>query len=59
MLYEVITKGPDVPAYPVYAVSKHGNIFDAMKSHWDFDAVPWVAGKHFTAPTCATCHVSP
>jgi len=51
-------KGPDVPAYPVYAVSKHGNIFDAMKSHWDFDAVPWVAGKHFTAPTCATCHVS-
>lgn len=51
-------KGPDVPAYPVYAVSKHGNIFESMKSHWDFTAVPWVAGKHFTAPTCATCHVS-
>ncbi|MEW6352314.1 MAG: multiheme c-type cytochrome [Thermodesulfobacteriota bacterium] len=23
-------KGPDVPAYPVYGVSKHGNLFSAM-----------------------------
>ncbi|MHB8765181.1 MAG: multiheme c-type cytochrome [Deferrisomatales bacterium] len=51
-------KGPDVPAYPVYMVSKHGNIYDALEAKWDFDAVPWVPGKHFTAPTCAACHVS-
>jgi hypothetical protein len=51
-------KGPDVPAYPVYLVSKHGNIFSSLHKQWDFDAVPWTAGKDFTAPTCATCHVS-
>ncbi len=51
-------KGPDVPAYRVYMVSKHGNIFSSLQHSWDFNAVPWVVGKHFTAPTCATCHVS-
>jgi len=51
-------KGPDVPAYKVYSVSKHGNIFAAMGSQWTYDAVPWTLGKDFTAPTCAVCHVS-
>jgi len=53
-------KGPDVPAYKVYTVSKHGNIFSAMGKDktWDFDNVPWTVGKDFTAPTCAVCHVS-
>lgn len=51
-------KGPDVPAYKIYSVSKHGNIFSAMGKEWNLDAVPWTAGKDFTAPTCATCHVS-
>jgi hypothetical protein len=53
-------KGPDVPAYKVYSVSKHGNIFQALGGgkDWDFDAVPWVLGEDFTAPTCAGCHVS-
>jgi len=53
-------KGPDVPAYKVYKVSKHANIVDSL-SHgkdWDFTAVPWTAGEDFTAPTCATCHIS-
>jgi hypothetical protein len=50
--------GPDVPAYKVYAASKHGNIFSAMHKNWDFNAVPWTIGKDFTAPTCAACHVS-
>jgi hypothetical protein len=49
---------PDVPAYNVYMESKHGNIFAADKEKWDFNAVPWKLGKDFTAPTCATCHVS-
>ena len=50
--------GPDVPAFKVYAASKHGNIFSAMHKSWNFNAVPWTIGKDFTAPTCATCHVS-
>ena len=50
--------GPDVPAFKVYAASKHGNIFAAMHSSWNFQAVPWTIGKDFTAPTCATCHIS-
>lgn len=50
--------GPDVPAFKVYAASKHGNIFSSLNSSWDFKAVPWTIGQDFTAPTCATCHVS-
>ena len=50
--------GPDVPAFKVYSASKHGNIFAAMEKSWDFTAVPWTIGKDFTAPTCASCHIS-
>ena len=50
--------GPDVPAYKVYSASKHGNLYSAMHTSWDFKAVPWMIGKDFTAPTCATCHIS-
>ena len=50
--------GPDVPAFKVYAASKHGNIHSAMNKSWDFNAVPWTIGEDFTAPTCATCHIS-
>jgi hydroxylamine dehydrogenase len=51
-------KGPDVPAYKVYEVSKHGNVYSSLGREWNFDAVPWSIGKDLTAPTCATCHVS-
>lgn len=51
-------KGPDVPAYKVYMVSKHGNVFSSKERGWNFDAVPWTVGKDFTAPTCAVCHLS-
>ena len=51
-------KGPDVPAYKVYEVSKHGNIHSTLGKGWNFNAIPWTVGKDFTAPTCATCHVS-
>jgi len=51
-------KGPDVPAYKVYSVSKHGNIYSGVGKAWDYKAVPWTVGKDFTAPTCAVCHVS-
>lgn len=50
--------GPDVPAYKVWAASKHGNIEAALGHGWNFTAVPWTMGKDFTAPTCAACHVS-
>lgn len=51
-------KGPDVPAYQVYHVSKHGNIYFSVGKQWDFEAVPWQIGEDFTAPTCAACHIS-
>jgi hydroxylamine dehydrogenase len=51
-------KGPDVPGYKVYQVSKHGNIYQAMSKDWNMEAIPWTLGKDFTAPTCATCHIS-
>ncbi len=51
-------KGPDVPAYPVYQVSKHGNIYYSLGKEWEFKSVPWKVGTDFTAPTCATCHMS-
>ncbi len=51
-------KGPDVPAYKAYDVSKHGNLFSALKGEWDFQKVPWTLGEDFSAPTCAACHVS-
>jgi len=51
-------KGPDVPAYKVYMVSKHGNIFSSLGDTWEFNSVPWKVGKDFSAPTCASCHVS-
>ena len=49
---------PDVPAWEVYRESKHGNIFLSKGGGWDMEDVPWVVGKDFQAPTCATCHNS-
>lgn len=51
-------KGPDVPAYKVYEVSKHGNIYNSKSHEINFENVPWTVGKDFTTPTCAACHVS-
>jgi hydroxylamine dehydrogenase len=47
-----------VPAYKAYDVSKHGNLHSALKPEWKFTEVPWTVGKDFSAPTCASCHVS-
>lgn len=49
---------PDVPAWNVYAASKHGNIYLSEGHKWEYNTVPWVLGRDFTAPTCATCHAS-
>lgn len=50
--------GPDVPAYKVYEVSKHGNIHHAIGKTWNLKSTPWTVGSDFTAPTCAVCHAS-
>lgn len=47
---------PDVPAWEVYRESKHGSIFLSQGAKWNMTDVPWVVGKDFKAPTCATCH---
>jgi hydroxylamine dehydrogenase len=49
---------PDVPAWEVYSESKHGNIFLSKGADWNMTDVPWVVGKDFQAPTCASCHNS-
>lgn len=51
-------KGPDVPAYKIYSVSKHGGLFASHQDEWNFSKAAWTVGEDFTAPTCATCHVS-
>ncbi len=51
-------KGPDVPAYQAYSVSKHGNLHASMCKDWKMDSVPWVLGRDISGPTCATCHAS-
>jgi len=49
---------PDVPAWNVYDESKHGDILFSKYSEWNFSSVPWVIGKDFKTPSCATCHNS-
>jgi hypothetical protein len=50
--------GPDVPAFKVFTASKHGNLFSSHQKEWNFNSIPWVVGKDFSAPTCAACHLS-
>ena len=50
--------GYDHPHIEVYEESKHGNIYDSEGEKWNWEALPWRAGVDFTAPTCATCHMS-
>jgi len=49
---------PDAPAWDVYTHSKHGILASAQEAATDFDAIPWVLGRDFHAPTCAACHAS-
>ncbi len=50
--------GPDVPSNKVYETSKHGSLYASLHDSWDFKKTPWTIGRDFTAPTCATCHIS-
>lgn len=51
-------KGPDVPAYKIYSVSKHGILYGSQKEKWNLESKPWIIGKDYNAPTCATCHIA-
>ena len=51
--------GPDHPDIEIYLSSKHGQQFLAHGDKWTWDSAPdaWEPGD-YTAPTCATCHMS-
>jgi hydroxylamine dehydrogenase len=49
---------PDLPAWDVYAESKHGNIVLSQQQEYRWDPVPWTPGVDVRAPSCATCHIS-
>ena len=52
--------GPDHPQIEIFTESKHGDIYDAFKQEYNFNAAPgtWTAGVDYRAPTCASCHMS-
>ncbi|WP_027184338.1 multiheme c-type cytochrome [Desulfovibrio inopinatus] len=52
--------GPDHPQIEIFEESKHGAIYSAYQSEYNFDAAPgtWTAGVDYRAPTCAACHMS-
>lgn len=51
--------GPNHPQLEIYKQSKHGIAFYANKEDMNLRANKWVVGEdYFSAPTCATCHMS-
>jgi len=52
--------GPDHPQKEIYFESKHGLRYLAEGKKWNFTAAPdtWTPGVHFSAPTCAVCHMA-
>ncbi len=51
--------GPDHPDIEIYLESKHGQRYLTEGEDWEWDSAPgaWQPGD-YTAPTCATCHMS-
>jgi hypothetical protein len=51
--------GPDHPQKEIYESSKHGANFFANIQRMNIENPKWVVGEdYFSAPTCATCHMS-
>ncbi len=52
--------GPDHPQDEIYFESKHGKRYLAEGQTYTWDAAPdtWEPATHFSAPTCAACHMS-
>jgi len=51
--------GPDHPNIEIYFESKHGQQYLSHGDSWRYESTPdtWEPGD-YTAPTCATCHIS-
>ena len=51
--------GPDHPNIEIYFESKHGQQYLSHGDEWNYESAPdtWEPGD-YTAPTCATCHMS-
>jgi len=52
--------GPDHPQKEIYEESKHGAIYHAEGSNWNWNAAPgmWTPGVDYRSPTCSVCHMS-
>jgi hypothetical protein len=52
--------GPDHPQTEIYSESKHGAIYHAEGSTWNWSPEDnkWTAGRDYRTPTCAVCHMS-
>ncbi|MHC5023746.1 MAG: multiheme c-type cytochrome [Planctomycetota bacterium] len=51
--------GPDHPQLEIYQESKHGIAFYANQDDMNLDSAKWIVGEdYWSAPTCATCHMS-
>jgi len=52
--------GPDHPQIEIYMESKHGDIYTAYGTEYNWNAAPgtWTPGVDYRGPTCASCHMS-
>ncbi len=52
--------GPEHPQMEIYKESKHGAIYSATGSSWQWGTSgwTWTAGVDYRTPTCAACHIS-
>jgi hypothetical protein len=52
--------GPDHPQIEIYTESKHGAIYYAEGTSWNWDkeADEWKPGVDYRTPTCSVCHMS-
>jgi len=51
--------GPDHPQWEIYQESPHGIAYATGGDDWHWEAEPGtLTAADFTAPTCATCHIS-
>ena len=52
--------GPEHPQMRIFRESKHGAIYSAEGSSWQWEppGSTWTAGVDYRAPTCAACHMS-
>jgi hypothetical protein len=52
--------GPEHPQMEIFKESKHGAIYAADGSGWQWETAgsTWTAGMDYRTPTCAACHIS-